>query len=65
MKKKNSDSNPYLEEVEKELAEWDRNCVHIYPSHRSYVYALGSLEDIPRDHLQRRKSFDTGEHKLR
>jgi hypothetical protein len=29
------------------------------------VYALGSLEDIPRDHLQRRKSFDTGEHKLR
>jgi hypothetical protein len=48
-------------EVEEEMMEWDRNCVHIYPSD-NYVYALGSLEDLPRD-LQRRKSFDSGERR--
>jgi hypothetical protein len=52
-----------INDLEVEEAEWDRNCMHIYPSD-NYVYALSALEDVPRE-LQRRKSFDTSNNKLR
>ena len=51
-------------EVEEE-EEWDRNCRHLYPSD-NYVYALSGLEaGAPYGELQRRKSFDSGERRLR